>query len=71
MFVDLTAAYDTVWHNGITCMLLLLPSDIYRIYMIVEMVDDRSLTLPPEMANGAGCDISRSSILSQWTYPPH
>jgi len=24
VFVDLTAAYDTIWHRGLTCKLLLL-----------------------------------------------
>ena len=42
MFIDLTAAYDTVWHRGLTCKLLRLLPDRY---MIIEMVSNRSFTL--------------------------
>ena len=45
MFVDLTAAYDTVWHLGLTCKLLRLVPDRHMIHMITEMLDNRSFTL--------------------------
>ena len=45
MFVDLTAAYDTVWHRGLTCKLLRLLLDRHMVHMIMEMVGNRSFTL--------------------------
>ena len=35
LFVDLTAAYDTVWHCGLTCKLLRLLPDKHMIQMII------------------------------------
>jgi len=43
--VDLTAAYDTVWHRGLTCKLLRLLPDRHMVHMIVEMVGNRSFSL--------------------------
>ena len=45
IFVDLTAAYDTVWHRGLTCKLLRLLPDKHMIRMIMELVRNRSVTL--------------------------
>ena len=45
VFVDLTAAYDTVWHSGLTCKLLRLLPDKYMVRMIMELVRNRSFTL--------------------------
>ena len=45
MFVDLTAAYDTLWHCGLTCKLLRLLPDKYMVRMIMELVQNRSFTL--------------------------
>ena len=45
VFVDLTAAYDIVWHRGITCKLLRLLPDKHMIRMIMELVRNRSFTL--------------------------
>ena len=45
VFVNLTAAYDTVWHHGLTCNLLRLLLDKHMIKMIMELVQNRSLTL--------------------------
>ena len=44
-FVDLRAAYDTVWHRGLTCKLLRLLSDRHMFRMIMEVVGNRRLTL--------------------------
>jgi len=44
VFVDLTAAYDTVWHRGLTCKLLRLLPDRHMVHMIMEMVGNRSFT---------------------------
>ena len=46
MFVDLTAAYNTVWHHGLTCKLLRLLPGRHTVCMIMEMVGNRSFTLP-------------------------
>jgi len=45
VFVDLTAAYDTVWQSGLTCKLLQLLPDRHMVHMIMEMVSNRSFTL--------------------------
>jgi len=45
VFVDLTAAYDTVWHCGLACMLLQLLPDRHMVHMITGMVSNRSHTL--------------------------
>ena len=45
MFVDLTAAYDTVWHRDLTCKLLRLLPDKHIARMIMELVRNRSFTL--------------------------
>ena len=45
VFVDLTAAYDTVWHRGLTCKLLRLLLNKHMVRMIMEFVRNRSFTL--------------------------
>ena len=45
VFIDLTAAYDTVWHRGLTCKLLILLPDKHMAKMIIELVRNRSFTL--------------------------
>ena len=45
VFVDLTTAYDTVWHRGLTCKLLRILPDKGMIRMIMELVQNRSFTL--------------------------
>ena len=45
VFIDLTAAYDTVWHRGLTCKLLRLLPDKHMVRMIMELVRNRSFTL--------------------------
>ena len=45
VFVDLTAAYDTVWHRGLTSKLLRLLPDNHMVRMIMELVRNRSFTL--------------------------
>ena len=45
MFVDLTAAYDTAWHRGLTCKLLRLLPDKHMVRMIMELVRNRSFSL--------------------------
>ena len=45
VFVDLTVAYDTVWHHGLTCKLLRLLPDKHMVRMIMELVRNRSFSL--------------------------
>ena len=45
VFIDLTVAYDTVWHRGLTCKLLRLLPDKHMVKMIMELVRNRSFTL--------------------------
>ena len=45
VFVDLTAAYDTVWHRGLTCKLLRLLLDKHMVQMIMELVRNKSFSL--------------------------
>ena len=45
IFVNLTAAYDTVWHCGLTCKLLRLLPDKHMVRMIMELVRNQSFTL--------------------------
>ena len=45
VFINLTAAYDTVWHRGLTCKLLRLLPDKHMVRMIMELVRNRSFTL--------------------------
>ena len=45
VFVDLTAAYDTVCHRGLTCKLHRLLSDKHMVRIIMELVQNGSLNL--------------------------
>ena len=45
LFVDLTAAYDTVWHCDFTCKLLRLLLDKLMVRIIMELVQNQSFTL--------------------------
>ena len=45
VFVDLTAAHDTVWHRGLTCKLLRLLPDKHMVRMLLELIRNRSFTL--------------------------
>ena len=44
VFVDFTAAYDTVWHRGLTCMVMHLLPDKRMFSMIMKLVCNRSFT---------------------------
>ena len=45
VLVDLTAAYDTVWHRELTCKLLRLLPDKHMVRTIMELVQNRIFTL--------------------------
>ena len=42
VFVNLTAAYDTVWHCGLPSKLLRLLPDKYMVRMMIELLRNRS-----------------------------
>ena len=44
VFVDLIAAYDTVWHRGLTCKLLRFLPNKHMVRMIMELVWNRNFT---------------------------
>jgi len=62
VFVDLTAAYDTVWHRGFTCKLLRLLPDIHMVFMTMQMVGNRSFTLTTSNGKRAGYDALRTAF---------
>ena len=45
VFVDLTGAYDPVWHHGIIFKLLRLLPDKHMVRMILELVCNKNFTL--------------------------
>ena len=45
VFINLTAAYNIVWHRGLTCKLLRLLPDKHMVRMFMELVRNRSFTL--------------------------
>jgi len=45
VFINLTAAHDTLWYRGLTCKLLQLLPDRHMVHMIMEMVGNRSFPL--------------------------
>ena len=45
VFINLTTAYDIVWHRGLTCKLLRLLLDKHMIKMIMELVQNQRFTL--------------------------
>ena len=45
MFVDLTAAYDTVCHHALSCKLLKLLQDKRMVRMIMKLVRNRIFTI--------------------------
>ena len=45
VFINLTAAYDIVWHRGLSCKLLRLLPDKHMVRIIMELVRNRSFTL--------------------------
>ena len=45
VFINLTAAYDTLWLRGLACKLLRLLLDRHMVKMMMELVHNRSFTL--------------------------
>ena len=51
MLIDLTAAYNTIWHKGLLYKLLQIIPDIHLVRFIMLLVQDRYFTL--ETSNGS------------------
>ena len=68
VFVNLTAAYDTVWHRGLTCKLLRLYKQMVR--MIMELVQNRSFTLTTGEASKAGYAVLKTAFLKNQSWLP-
>ena len=51
VFVDLTAAYDTVWHRGLTCKLLRLFPDKHIVRRLWRLSEIEVSPLPPVTAS--------------------
>ena len=68
VFIDLTAAYDTVFHHDLTCKLLRLLPDKHMVKMIIGLVRNRSFTLTNGDSKQRLCclknSISQGSILA-------
>ena len=76
-FVDLTAAYETVWHRSLTCKLLPLLPDRHMVKMIIELVAHRSLTPTTKsdthsrlrcFKNGVQGSVLPTSVLQKYAY---
>jgi len=70
VFVDVTAAYDTVSHRGLTSKLLGLLTDRHMLHMIMEMLVIAASPLTPEMAHGAGYDALRTAFHRDLSWRP-
>ena len=56
VFIDLTAAYDTVWHHGLTCKLLRLLLNKHMVRMFMELTATEASPLQLATASLAGYD---------------
>ena len=79
VFIDLTAAYDTVWHRGLTCKLLvpdkfrtrLLP-DKHMVRIIIELVRNpyQVSPLPTVTASKAGYALLKTAFFRDRSWLP-
>ena len=67
IFVNLTAAYDTVWHRGLTCKLLRLLPDRHMVRIIKELVQNWSFTLT---TNDSKQSRLKTALLRDWSWLP-
>lgn len=70
------AAYDTVWHRGLTCKLLRLLPDRHMVSMIMELIQNRSfiLTTGSGQRSRLRClknGVPRGSVLAPLLYNIH
>ena len=70
VFADLTAAYDTVWHRGLTCKLLKLLPDKHMVKMIMSLSEIEVSPLPPVTASKAGYAVLKTAFLRDRSWLP-
>ena len=70
VFVDLTAAYDNIWHRDLTCKLLRLFPDKHMVKIIIELVRNQVSPLPPVTANKAGYAVLKTAFLRDRPWLP-
>ena len=72
VFVNPTAAYDTVWYCSLTCKLLRLIPDKYMVRMIIviSLSEIEVLPLPPVTASKAGYAVLKTAFLRDRSWLP-
>ena len=70
VFVDLTAAYDNLWHRGLTCKLLRLLPDKHMVRMIMELVRNRSFTLTTGDSKQSRLSVLKTAFLRDRSCSP-
>ena len=67
VFINLTAAYDTVRHRGFTCKLLMLLPDERMVKKVMDFFGNYSFTLLPVTASKAGYGVRNWSWLPSFS----
>ena len=72
-FVNLTSAYNTVWHRGLTCKLLRLLPDKHMVRMIMKRVRNRGFTITTgdskqSRLRGLKNGVSQGSVLDSFLF---
>ena len=62
VFVDLTAAYGTVWHRSLTCKLLRFLPDELKVRMILELIRNKSFTLTTDDRKRSRLQLMRNGV---------
>ena len=70
IFVNLTTAYDTVWHRGLTCKLLRLLPDKRMVRIIMELVRNRSFTLTTDNSKQSRLRRPKNGVPQRWILAP-
>ena len=71
--VNLTAAYDTVWHGGLTLKLLRMLPDRHMVRLFLELISNRSFVLktsdgPQSRLRRLKNDIPKGSVLAPFLF---
>ena len=70
VFVNLTAAYETVWHRGLTCKLLRLLPDKYMVKWLWSLSEIEVSPLLPVTASKAGYAVLKTAFLRNRSWLP-
>ena len=70
IFVNLTAAYDTVWHCGLTCKLLRHLPDKHMVKMTMELIQNRNFILTTCDSNQSRLRRLKYGALQGLDFPP-